>query len=274
MKEDLKNFIVQNTNYTNPSRYLSGRICEYDIKSANITMLYNANIINYDYYLYLSKLPKINREKEIGLMIRDDVDENGNSVKNLCNIIQQGIIQAKLMFIDSNNIELENIARIANDAIYINKPYDLENLVFGNVEFRKKLQANSMVQLRGKLIIFSWYINDNINIEVKGINEYVQSLHQEYMLTIIANVIYLMERVSVEDAIEFLSNFYEEYVNLKLPIQYYRELNSESLYRIKGSRYCVSNINDITMIDINYNLLVLRDLYSILIDMYNQCKKY
>ena len=43
-------------------------------------MLYNANIINYDYYLYLSKLPKINREKEIGLMIRDDVDENGNPV--------------------------------------------------------------------------------------------------------------------------------------------------------------------------------------------------
>ena len=83
--------IVSKLSYFTPSRYISGRIVEYDIKSANITMLKVANVISEETYQYLQSLPKMSREIEIGLLIRSN--------PNIFKAISSGIEKYKLKFV-------------------------------------------------------------------------------------------------------------------------------------------------------------------------------
>ena len=45
-----KKEISSGTSYLNPSRFISGRIVEYDIRSANISALLDAGVIDIDQY--------------------------------------------------------------------------------------------------------------------------------------------------------------------------------------------------------------------------------
>lgn len=251
--------VAESMNYLHPSRYVSGRIVEYDIKEANITMLHKYGKIDNDYYNYLKKLPKINREKDIGLLIRTD--------SSFFHIIQKGIIEAKKDLLRYNSIKIEDIIRIANDAVFINKSYNLKYTKFENVEFKIKSISSSFLKLHNILIFFR-HENDNINIDIKGLSKQSQELHSNYMLTFIANSIYLAERVSVEDSLEFIHDFYENYINLNLSIEYYRELSSNSLYHLKYSDFYISDVQNIDEIDINYNIWIIRELWSIILEKY------
>lgn len=248
------------TSYVTPLNYVSGRIVEYDIASANITMLYKAGAITKSYYDYLSFLPKHDREVLVGMMIRKNRD--------IYNIIKNGIIESKRKLFEMNNISFDTVVRIANDAVYINSPIDLQYTCFGNVIFKKKSISCSMTRL-GNLLLFFSYNSDNINLEVKGMSKENQVLHQDYMFTFIAQVINIIERYNIEDALNEIGLFYKEYVNLELPKEYYRELSADSYYKIKNSQFYVSDIDSVEDIDINYNLYIIRELWAIILEKYN-----
>lgn len=253
--------LLEKSSYLHPSRYISGRIVEYDIRSANITMLHKYGKINDQYYQYLSRLPKIDREIEVGNMIKRD--------RSVYDTIQFGIKEAKINLFNSNDIELKDIVRIANDAVYINKSYDLQNIVFDDVEFRKKSVNSVMMKLNDLIIFFNVNMQGNINIDIKGMSEEVMKLHEEYFLSDIAQIIFLVEKVSIESAIQYLNELYENYINLRLPKEYYRCFNSGSLYKHKKINFYMTNIEDINDIDINYNLLLLREIWSILLERFS-----
>lgn len=259
IKQDYKDF-AEATSYITPMKYVSGRILEYDIASANITMLRKYGKIDDNYYNYLRSIPKQNREIEIGLKIRSD--------NSFYQVIKQGITEAKMDLFQSNNIDPNSIVRIANDAVYINSSRDLAYTKFGDVEFKLKSINSSMIKL-DKLIIFFLFNQEGINIDVKGINQTSQLLHADFLLSAIAECIYLVERVSTKDALEFVTNLFEDYVKLKLPIQFYRELTPESLYHLKDSNFYLTYVDSINNIDINYNLYIIRELFSIILDKYN-----
>lgn len=268
------NSILSSNNYLTPSRYISGRIVEYDIKSANISTLRELNIISDDQYTRLSKLPKNDREIEIGLMIRQD--------ESIYQNIQKGIKSAKLALGKANNINPFSIVRIANDAVYINSNIDLQYTRFGNyIEFKQKSIYNIMLVLDKLIIFLSFLPNGSFDIDVKGISQEKLILHENYMLSLICSTIVLKERTGTLSAINYLSNICEDYLHYNLPVQYYREFNSDSLYRINYSIPTISESisfypsvmevseNDKHCIDINYNYFLLRELWSILIEFYN-----
>lgn len=265
------NEIMVKQNYLHPSRYISGRIVEYDIKSANISTLRMQNIISEEDYIRLSNMPKMNREIEIGLMIKND--------KEIYNYIQKGIKSAKLALAKANNIEVDSICRIANDAVYINSVSNLQRTKFGQyIEFKQKSEFNIMVTILNVIIFCKFMNNGDIDIDVKGIGDNV-SLHQEYMINAIASTIVILERSGVIEAINCLSRLCEQYVSLQLPVGYYRTFNSDSVYVTRynntyylydtgfGIKDCTQN--DVQSLDINYNYSILRELWSILIDIYN-----
>lgn len=259
LNDELKQ-LAEKSSYIHPSRYISGRIVEYDIKSANITMLYKYGKIDLDYYNYLSSLPKFNREKDIGLLIRSDI--------SFFNTIRDGIIEAKKKLFEANNVKISEIVRIANDAVYINKSYNLQYLIFDDVEFRPKSISSVMLRL-DKLIIFVWENENGLNVDVKGLGENVQLLHAEYLLYSIAYTVYLVEKVSLNDALKYITDLYNDYINLRLPKEYYRELTPQSLYHYKYSDFYLTDIKNLEDIDINYNLYLIRELWSILLEKYN-----
>lgn len=257
--------LAERTSYLTPSRYVSGRIVEYDIKSANITMLRKYNAIDDKYFNFLSNLPKQNREIEIGLLIKQDI--------KYFNIIKNGIMEAKKKLFEYNNIEIPSIVRIANDAVYISSSNDLLYTQFDDVLFVKKSISSSMIKLNNLLIFLSYNIYDELNINIKGIKEENQILHAEFMITFIANILYLIERVSPIDALNTLNQFYDDYINLRLPKEYYREFNSSSYYKYKYGNFYLSEVQDLNDIDINYNLFILRELWSIVLEKCNLRKE-
>ena len=253
--------ILNKKEYLCPSRFNTGRIIEYDIRAANINVLFYKKVISEDKYKYLNNLPKMQREIVVGNMIRRD--------NTLYRILSDGILEFRDKFIEYNNIKEEEIMRIANDAIYVNRYDTLKYTKFDNVEFVPKNEYSNMTRLLD-LIIFSKYIDNNIDIDVKGLGKNAK-LHQQYMLSIIANTIYLYQRVSLQDAIKYLSNMYEQYVRRQLPIGFYRQLNSYSGYLVLPYNMIILdvNINDINMVDIRYNLSYLRELHNILFENFH-----
>ena len=164
--------IMMKQNYLHPSRYISGRIVEYDIKSANISTLRMQNIISEEDYIRLSNMPKINREIEIGLMIKND--------KEIYNYIQKGIKSAKLALAKANSIDIESICRIANDAVYINSVSNLQRTKFGDyIEFKQKSEFNIMLTLLNVIIFCKFMDDGNIDVDIKGIGDNM-ALHQNY----------------------------------------------------------------------------------------------
>ena len=263
--------IIQKQNYIHPSRYISGRIIEYDIKSANISMLRLQNIISQEDYERLSKMPKINREIEIGLMEKQD--------PSLYTAIQTGIRASKLKLADSNNIENPDvIVRIANDAVYINSPVELSKIQFGQyVLFKRKSEYRNMIRFGNIIIFIAVLENGDIDIDVKGISENNIPLHSDYILSIIVSAVTMLEYSGVNVAINYVSNICEQYLHYQLPVGFYREFSPESSYRVKSSDYFLNGFglydvleNQKYQLDINYNYNILRELWSILIDIYNR----
>lgn len=260
--------IISKQNYLTDSRYVSGRIVEYDIKSANISVLRNRNAITQKDYEYLASLPKFLREKEIGLREKED--------PSLYTEIQKGIKEAKENLVSFNLINPNQIIRIANDAVYINSNIDLNYLKFGEyIEFRAKSISNVFCNLKGNTIFFTFNDDGNIHIDIKGIGDNIV-YHQRYMVYTITSTIALLERSNIQDAIDYLNEIIELYLKLELPAGYYREFNSTSMYRsiykdINNVPYGLDNICDNQKgdIDINYNYIMLRELWSILFELYN-----
>lgn len=263
--------IVEQVNYLAPPRYISGRIVEYDIKSANISTLRQTGTISEEYYQYLSRLPKNKREIQIGLDIKSNPD--------LYTTIKQTIRESKIEFVKANNIDPFNIVRVANDAVYINAPLDLQYTKFGEyIEFKQKSISNIYLKL-DNVIIFSKFLPDgNADVDIKGIGDNM-ILHQNTMVSIIVTAISLCEHAGTQQALRYVSQVIEDYLHFNLPVGFYREFDSNSCYRLLYSMktntldipFGLSDVseNDKYNLDISYNLYILRELWSILLELYN-----
>lgn len=265
--------IVNNMNYLSPYRYISGRIIEYDLRSANINALKHNNFITDEDYIFLKNLPKQQREIEIGLRIKQN--------PKIYTEIQKGIKYAKKQLVTNNDIDSESIIRVANDAIYINSSKDLIYTKFGDyLEFVPKSISNIFINLNKTILLLSFDEFGQIHVDVKGINETLSNLHENYIMNGIVTTVVLLERSGVAEALSYLSELCSHYVRLELPVGWYREFNSFSTYRIKNIFGPYNPLNNETLgaesvgeeakysLDINYNYSILRELWSILLELY------
>ena len=108
---------------------LNSFIYEYDISKANINALYGRGVISKGEYDNLYGADKFIREKTVGLMIRKD--------SNVYKEIQAGIMDAKYQLLTQNNIDVEDVVCIKNDAVFV-KNAKLDYTKFGLMEFKLK----------------------------------------------------------------------------------------------------------------------------------------
>lgn len=266
--------LASKQNYFCDSVFISGRIAEYDLRAANISMCREYGLINDDYYQYMLSVDKQYREEFIGWQIKKEKEESQNKSAIDGSItyktIYDGIKTAKLQLFEANNIQPNEVIRIANDAVYINRPMDLEFTRFGEfIEFRQKMVAETCIKLSPTLIIFYWHTMEGLNVEVKGISDdFKVALHQNYMLSFIGSVLLTYERAGTVDAIHLIEDFYNDYISRSLPKEFYRELSPKSLYRIIRTGYYLEDIDDINLIDISYNGNLIRELWKIILSKY------
>lgn len=267
----MSKMIWERTNYRADIQFMIDSIIrEYDITKANINVLRDANVIPQDTYVYLSQCPKQERQVYIGKL------EGSNP--HIVKILADGIAKARRVFIESNGIQDHEILAIRNDAIVLvgNRPISILD-ISERVSFREAARYTSFYRVNH--LDFYYYCNRVENIEVldiKGLGEDAINLHKNFMLEFLCTLFYCAQIEFIQDAITLLSYFHDNYINKRLSIEYYRELNSQSKYKLNSTMsmqwpYYLDSATDydkFNNIDIGHNEEILRKLNSMLASYY------
>ena len=137
---------------------IKNSICEFDIKNAGVTILYQKGILTKKEYLYYINLDKNTRVIKTGNLLKDN--------PSYYKIQMDGFKEYMDKFILDNKIKKYSVYEIAKDALWIigRQPRILK---FDNVLFVKKREFTSFFKYRK--IIF--YVNSSTNIiDIRGSN--------------------------------------------------------------------------------------------------------
>ena len=137
---------------------IKNSICEFDIKNAGVTILYQKGILTKKEYLYYINLDKNTRVIKTGNLLKDN--------PSYYKIQMDGFKEYMDKFILANKIKKYSVYEIAKDALWIigRQPQILK---FDNVLFVKKREFTSFFKYRK--IIF--YVNSSTNIiDIRGSN--------------------------------------------------------------------------------------------------------
>ena len=256
-------------NYKTSIKYLINTyIREYDLSKANINALLYTNRISQEEYNRFLDMDKKNREISIGLMIRND--------RSIYKDIQKGIIEAKRKLFLNNFIDNFEVVSIKNDAVFIHGRA-LQFTQFSPFDFKLKNEYTIYLQLQELEVYYGDTIDQYTgeiltNLDIKGIGDSTLLIHQNGMLDLICEACYRLQREKIEDTMSWIIQIYDKFINRQLPKEYYRNFDNNSMYKIHTFTRVVSlvDIDDsmIQYLDINRNLLILRDLVSIISDIY------
>lgn len=239
----------------------------YDISKANISVLRQAGVISQDEYDYLYNADKLEREVYVGKL-------QGNRPE-ASKILADGIINAKRLFFEANNIDDNDVLEINNDAVYLigTKPVPVQQ-VQPLVYFKLAELYTSFYKVKD--IRYYYYANLMDRTEYlnpKGLGK-AAPLHEAYMLDFLKELFYTAQFQGVQEALKLLSIFYNNYIAGQLDLNYYRNLNPASRFNIKSFDKYASYQTDIVtplnvrLIDRSYNEKVLRDFNKLLVEKY------
>lgn len=243
---------------------LDNHIVEYDIAKANISVLKDKGIINQAEYDRYYAMDKHSREVAIGLM---QLRVNGVSAT-----LKQGITEARKRLFELLNLDETSVLSINNDAVYcifngLSAEPDIIDIT-PNVKFIKKGVYRSYYRFgRNKEFFYNYDPMTKVELlDIKGLGDQSIALHKNFMVKVLKDLFYIAITQGPRIALESLKSFYYKYISMELPIEYYRRLDSESLYDLKlstpYSSYKANNlmIEDKRLIDPSYNAIILNSL--------------
>lgn len=263
--------IYERTDYRSAIPFLfSNYIREYDISKANINILYWKNVISCETYMELYRSPRDVRQYVIGNMQKDSkVNE----------ILMNGFVECRRMFLMENGLTEMDILSIKKDAIFvINKIPRVTK--FNNIEFVKKNTYTSYMSFFNKKLEL-YYSSDKVSengqekIDVKGISDHKLLYHKDFMLDFLYFIFDMIENDSLENTIAGFNCFYNLYINRELDIGFYRNFDPESAYTINYkspfNQYITYQIEqshlasrEFDSINISYNMNLLRVIFQYL----------
>lgn len=214
-------------NYLQPIYLLkSTLIYEYDIEKANISVLLDGGYISQDYYNWLSKQDRMVRQVIIGKMERDN-----NSITKAK---QQGIEEAKRQLFQSNNIKDVEVLAIKNDAVFVTR--ELTNLQFKHVKFTLRNRYTMYMKVFRSELYYLYDLGSKEEVlHIKGINDEVLKLHEEYFISFLKDLFNLYQVNGVIPAINLLQEFYKDYMSRSLDLNFYRDITTGNFLLNTGS---------------------------------------
>lgn len=220
--------LYQRHNYLNKNipYIISNEIIEYDMQSAGFNLIKKYGLLDSNTIEYLESLSKKERQIQIGMYQINKRD----LVKNM----NEKFVEARKWFFEANELTDDDVLSIKKDAIITFKR--CRNLEMDNIIFAEKNIYSSYYYLAGN----EFYYNPQ-TLDVKGISDEMLELHEEFMIEFLHDFFHMNETVMrKKKIIGTLKEFADYYKNKELDVGYYRELNSDSLYRLV--RYGSENI--------------------------------
>lgn len=223
---------------------INSEIVEYDIKSAGLSLAKEFKYLSEETIEKLENMTKADRNRRMGILKINN--------KQLSKNENNALVEARKLFIKSNNLNVNNIISIKKDAVFVTQRCN--NRKFGNIEFVPKNKYTSYMELNR----LEFYYNSN-RLDVKGIDDVMLSKHEEYMLEFFKTYLSLLESGNESRLKEYITNFVYRYKSRLLDIEYYREFNVTSAYRLKdmieNNVYGIDTIDStgFEYINISYN---------------------
>lgn len=235
---------------------------EYDMEKANISVLYELGILDEDQYKEYCSLPKHEREVEIGCYLKSKPD--------LLPLLQSKILEFRNLFISTNNIDENQILYLDNDSITVIDPKS-------KVRDDRVAKFNTHINFKLKNVYTSYYRLGPVDLLYNGSNEtfrikysgqQIIDKHKNAFLDFLLALCYETETSKLSEVLLMLKNFYTQYTQYQLPIDFYREFNQNSQFKFKSGfafTYYSDIISDVQIeqLDISYNANLLRQLIKI-----------
>lgn len=230
---------------------VQNRITEYDIRSANTSILRRSKKLKESTLASIESLPGKDRKVIIGKMIKND--------KSLQKVISNGITRAKRELFEANSIQDADVLSVKNDAVFI-IGRKLRVTTFGPIEFRPKHVYSLYLNIEG---IEFYYDKQADSVTVKGVRDEVveDNDHQKGILRFLATVMRHLVYDRKDALRSYLIEFSEKYKSGKLPIEYYKEFNADNIYRSRmeigdyAFNLTVASENEKDMINGVYNYM-------------------
>ena len=235
---DHDTWINQNTPYL-----FNSIIIEYDIHDAGLSLSKEYNLLPQSIIEELDRLPKKEKVIKLGKIQRKNREYTEGLKKAFPDIRRR--------FMEANEITELDMLAIKKDAIFTLKKCEV--VQFGEVEFRPKHEYTSFIMLPNKKEVY--YNRDEI--DVKGIGDDALNRHTTGILSMLKVMISRIEASPQSTKLRAMRVFVDEYKSRKLPLEYYREFDENSLYRedVNGEIGLFNEYwNDkISSLDISYN---------------------
>lgn len=212
---------------------INKNIEEWDIKRAGLHALKYMNIISKDTFNYWIKRNKDDISKYIGANLSKYMVKQNDTITAIVD-----------KFIKDNNINYDKIISRKRDAIFLfNTNIDIKDIdIF---HFVNKNKYTSYY----KFDTFELYYNNkNNSLEIKGID--IRYIKNHALIPYIKEIIKYYELldngfVKYDEVYKYIHFIRNEYCNLLLPIDCYREINYENKFRL-------ININTNEAYDMSY----------------------
>lgn len=108
---------------------------------------------------------------------------------------------------------------------------------------------------------------------IVGLDPHNIELHKDYFIALIFKIMNMISKNNIQLAMDTLRDFYRDYVNGELNIEYYREFNLQSKFKVSSMNYIYyidSELVDVRSLDISYNEKVLRYISSLIWGVYGK----
>lgn len=108
---------------------------------------------------------------------------------------------------------------------------------------------------------------------IVGLDPHNIELHKDYFIALIFKIMNMVSKNNIQLAMDTLRDFYRDYVNGELNIEYYREFNLQSKFKVSSMNYIYyidSDLIDVRSLDISYNEKVLRYISSLIWGVYGK----
>lgn len=125
----------------------------------------------------------------------------------------------------------------------------------------------------GRIVMLSKYDMFGMKKLIVGLDLHSISLHENYMLATIFEIMRMVANGYIDTAVAKLNTLYRDYVNRELHLEFYREFNNQSKFKVCSMNYIYlidTTPDDIRSLDISYNETVIRYLASLIWGVYGK----
>ena len=189
-------------------------IYEFDMKEAGYNLSIAYKLLPSDKIEELGRMKKDRRKIEIGKLQRDDKEYKEQLAK--------AFQEARRMFFEINNLQVDEIISIRKDAIFTTRYCEYQKFL-DYIEFRPKNEYSSYIRLNKKVELY--YSQDKMDI--KGLGDETINYHKDYMIHFIRLFFQKMETEDSATVLGFMRRFIDKYKRRELPIGYYRRFDRD-----------------------------------------------